>query len=117
MGAITPEQRWQQALHLLKQKEKKQAEELKASAEKLARSLSPAGLLSAAIRSISETPDIRAGLIDTAIGIGAGWLGRKLVTGNNKNVFLKITGSVLQFVLSGFVSRKMHQARKETGAG
>lgn len=117
MAGLSSDSRLQQEINRLKKKEEQQQEELLEAMDRLTRSVSPAGLLGAAIRNISEDPDIRAGLIDTAVGVGAGWIGKKLVTGNQKNIFAKVTGSVLQFVLSGLVSRKMHQVRKEANAG
>lgn len=117
MAGLSSDIRLQHSIMLLKEKEKKLAEEFSVTIEKLSQSVSPAGIISSAINDITGKPGIKGTVIDIAAGIGAGWLGRKLFTGNSKNIFSKATGSVLQFLLSGLVSRRMRQVRKKASAG
>lgn len=117
MASLSSAMRLQQAISRLKEKEEEQTKNLMTTIEGLTRSLSPAGIIRSAIIDIAEDPAMRAGFVDAAAGIGAGWLGKKLITGNAKNIFSKAFGSVLQFFISGFVSSKMHQVRKKASTG
>ena len=89
-----------------------QISELKNSAQALVKSVSPVQMIKTTLRDVMGTPGLRANAIDAAMGIGAGLLGKKLLISNSKNIFRKITGSALQFILTNFVSKKMHQTRE-----
>ena len=97
------------------QLEKVQAQqmaELKMSAVGIVESFSPSNMLKSALKDVAGSPDLRSTAINTAIGIGAGFIGRKLFVGNSKNIFKKITGSAVQFVIANFVRKKIPQLQE-----
>lgn len=81
--------------------------DLKMSAISIVEGFSPANMVRTALKDIVQSPDLRKTAINTAIGIGAGFLGRKLFVGRSNNVFKKISGSAVQFLLTNFVRNKI----------
>ena len=81
--------------------------ELKISAVGIIESFSPSNMLKSALKDVVHSPDLRSTAINAAIGIGAGFLGKKLYVGNSRNVFKKITGTAVQFLIANFVRKKI----------
>ena len=90
-----------------------QTAELKMSGVNIVESINPSNLIKSALKDFSTSPDIRATVLDTAIGIGAGFLGRKFYVGGSKNIIRKITGSAVQFLVTNLVRKKMPEIREE----
>ena len=85
----------------------RQMAELKISAIEIVESFSPSNMLKSALKDVVHSPDLRSTAINAVIGIGAGFLGKKLYVGNSRNVFKKITGSAVQFLIANFVRNKI----------
>lgn len=89
-----------------------QLAELKQSAIQIVDSISPSNLLKNTLKDIVVSPGLRSTAINTAIGIGAGFLGKKLYVGNSRNLFKKITGSAVEFLIANFVRKKIPEMRE-----
>ena len=89
-----------------------QLAELKHAATGLLDSFSPAQLIRSTLRDVSHSTDLKSAAIDTAMGLGAGFLGRKLYVNKSGNVFKKIAGTAIQFLVTNFVRNKMSQMRE-----
>lgn len=96
----------------LEQLQAQQIIELKASGANIVDSFSPSHMLKSALKDVVQSPDLRNTAINTAIGIGAGLIGGKLYVGNSKNVFKKIAGSAVQFLIANFVRKKIPEIQK-----
>jgi hypothetical protein len=96
----------------LEQVEAQQIVELKTSVSDIIDSISPASMLKNALKDVVQSPDLRNNAINTAIGIGAGFLGKKLYIGNSKNIFKKVAGSAVQFLIANFVRKKIPEIQK-----
>ena len=88
-----------------------QMAELKLSAVGIVESFSPSNMLKSALKEVVQSPDLRKSAINTAIGIGAGFLGRKIFIGKSGGLFKKVTGSALQFLITNFVRKKIPEIR------
>ncbi len=88
-----------------------QMADLKSSAGALLDGFSPSEMLRSALRDVTTSPDLRTAALDTAVGIGAGFLGRKLYVRNSHSFFRKIAGSAVQLFVTTFVRNKMSQIR------
>jgi hypothetical protein len=86
--------------------------ELKQSAISIVDSVSPVNMVKNALKNISASPDLRNSAINTAIGIGAGFLGKKLYVGNSKSIFKKVAGSAMQFLIANFVRNKIPEIKE-----
>ena len=96
----------------LEQLQKEQLADLKNSAVSLVGSFSPSQILRSTLQDITSSPDLKTAAINTAIGIGAGYLGKKLYVGNSKNIFKKVTGSAFQFLIANFVRNKIPEIKE-----
>ena len=101
----------QKRIDQLEQLQTNQMVDLKNSATALLDGFSPSQMLRGAIRDVTTSPDLRTAALDTAVGIGAGFLGRKLYVSNSHNFFRKIAGSAVQLFVTTFVRNKMSQIR------
>ncbi len=96
----------------LEQLQAQQMAELKASGAEILHSISPSSILKSAWKDVVESPGLRNKAINTAIGIGAGLLGGKLYVGKSKNIFKRISGSAIQFLITNFVRKKIPEIQK-----
>jgi len=94
----------------IRQLEKVQAQqmaELKNSAIGIVESFTPSHMIKSVLTDVAHTPGLRTTAINTAIGIGAGFVGKKMFVGNSGSIFKKITGSAIQFIIANWVRKKM----------
>jgi hypothetical protein len=96
----------------LKALEKQQLAELKQLAGSIVDSVSPASIIRNTLKDIAVSPDLRNNVINSAIGLGAGFVGRKIYVGNSKNLFRKITGSAVQFMIANFIRKKIPEMQE-----
>jgi hypothetical protein len=69
-------------------------------------SIKPANLVRSAIREITESTDLRDNLFNYVVGMGSGYLTKKVVVGNSHNPIKNVLGYLLQFGVSNAVSKK-----------
>ncbi len=91
----------------LEQLQRQQIIELKISAGNIVESISPSNIIKNTLKDIAVSPDLRSSAINTAIGIGAGFLGSKLYVGKSKSIFKKVAGSAVQFLVANFIRKKI----------
>ncbi len=91
----------------LQELEKLQLLELRQSAQHVIHHLSPVNLLKDTVKNVSASSDLRLYVMDTALGIGAGILGKKLFVGRSNNLLKKTGGLALEFLVSNFVRKQI----------
>jgi hypothetical protein len=94
----------------LELKTQRQEQALKDNARSTARSFKPVNLLKIALvnaKKVAETRDIRSTALSTLIGLGSGYITRKLVVGKSRNIFRRTLGTAVQAALTKFVFRKL----------
>ncbi|MEO7922830.1 MAG: hypothetical protein ABIR30_04075 [Chitinophagaceae bacterium] len=94
-----------------------QEEELRLSFRELSHSLSPSNLVKTAFKSVISSPGLRSTAIDTALSAGAGLLGKKMLVRGSGNIFRKMAGTAVQFILTNFVRNKMPEIKEKIHAG
>ena len=99
-------------IHQLEMLQKRQTEEIKDSFRALTKSLSPKNLLKSAVKTVVDTPGLKATALDTAVSALSGTLGRRLIVGKSKNIFRKAVGSAVKFVITNVVRNKMPVVKK-----
>ena len=78
-------------------------EELKAEFGELMEALKPVNLIRSTLRDVKDAPDIRNHVMDSLVGMAAGWLSKKVVIGSTHNPLKRVLGSVLQMGVSKVV--------------
>jgi len=99
----------------LEQVQARQIAELKVSAANIADSFSPFNLIKGALTDAVQSPGLRNTAINTAIGIGAGFLGKKIYVGHSKSIFKKMAGTAVQFLLANFVRKRIPGLKETNG--
>jgi hypothetical protein len=89
-----------------------QLDDLKMSVTQLGESLKPSTIIRNAMKTVVSTPGLRSTAIDTAISAGAGLLGKKLLFRNSGNIFKRLAGTAVQFIVTNFVRNKMPSVKK-----
>jgi hypothetical protein len=84
-----------------------QMADLKLSAVGVVQSFSPSNMLKTVLHDMAHSPDLRKAAINTVIGMGAGFISRKLYVGKSGNIFKKFTGPVVQFLITNFVRKRI----------
>ncbi len=105
MNALNPEQALKEAIAVLEIKRRKEAEELKAIFHETCQSLKPGNLMKLGLREVTEKGEVRDNLINTSIGVAAGFLSKKLIAGGSAGLVRKGLGSLAQLGVTYLVSR------------
>jgi hypothetical protein len=100
-------------IHQLEEEEKQKTAALKTQVTVVLDGFRPSSLLKSAVSEIATSKSLREGAIDTSIGLGAGWLVRKIYQANSKSIFKKLTGFILQSLTTGFVTGKIPEIRQK----
>lgn len=68
-------------------------------------SLKPVNIIKNAFHDMTASPDVRNDLVSNAIGLGAGFLSKKVLVGSSHNPIKKILGNVTQFAVANLVAK------------
>jgi hypothetical protein len=79
-------------------------------------SLRPLNLIKGAIEDIAGSPEIRDNVINAAIGVGTGFVTKKLLVGKSDSLFKKILGGAIEFGVANIVAKNT-DAIKAYGTG
>ncbi len=69
-------------------------------------SIKPANLIRNAIHQVTGSKELRENIVNYALGMGAGYLTKKVLIRGSKNPVRNIIGNILQFGISNVVSKK-----------
>ena len=67
-------------------------------------SLRPVNLIKGAIADIAGSEEIRDKVINAAIGVGTGFLTKKILMGKSNSIFKKILGGAMEFGVANIVA-------------
>ncbi len=113
MTKITTYIELQDAIHQLERKNSLQEQELRENYEQVLQSLTPKNILKSAFKHIASSDELKNSAINTAIGLGTGYVTRKLYVGRSANMLKKLAGTVLQFAVTNFVRKKAPVIREK----
>ena len=98
--------------------------ELKASAQKrdveetftvVTENLKPLNIVRNGVRSVFS-PEHREDLVNALIGLGTGFISRKLLLGRAKGILGKTAGKAVEWGIAGLVSNNAEKIKKKAGA-
>ena len=93
-----------EAIIALKEKRAKELALLKEQLHTTYESLKPINLIKSTFREVSSSPEIKNHILGNAIGIGTGFIFKKLWMGNSHNPVKRIFGTLIQFAVANVVS-------------
>jgi hypothetical protein len=117
MGKISNDAELKATIRELELKTVQQEKALKEHAKLTAQSFKPANLLRTGLMTVkksAETRDIRSMAVNTFIGLAAGYLTKKLVVGNTRNIFKRSLGAAVQAAMTKMVYRKLPLIQEKT---
>lgn len=76
-------------------------------------SFKPVNIISGTIKDIQESAPLKKGLFKLAVGLGVGYMSKKLVMGKPAGSFAKILGSAIQYGIAGIISRNEPSINEE----
>lgn len=65
----------------------------------------PANILKNTVKEVTSSPKFRHNLLNIALGIGTGFLSKKLIVGKDAGLVKKTLGTILQFGVTALVAR------------
>ncbi len=77
--------------------------------------LKPINLLKSTLSNFSSSPALSTNLIGPIAGLATGYLSQKLIVGASGNIFRNIIGTLVQFGVTNFVTRKYEKVKTLSG--
>jgi len=99
--------------------EARQLSAIKIQARDLSDSLRPSSLLKNTFSDLISSKNIRNGALNASVGLGTGWLLKKILTPRSKNtakpvsLFHSIAGKALQIAATTLISKKLPKFQKK----
>ncbi|NHN26909.1 hypothetical protein FIA58_014585 [Flavobacterium jejuense] len=106
MKKVDQNQLLDEKIRLLKKKQLNDFSVLKEQFFVTAESLKPVNIIKETIHDFKNSKDIKNSLLESALGIAGGFVTRKMIIGKSSNIFKKISATVIQYLVSNFITNK-----------
>lgn len=94
------------AIKRLERKKMMMEEDLKDEVHAILESMTPANILKHTLEEVRESTELKHNLFKVALGLGVGYLSRKLIVGKSAGIVKKVLGTALQYGITQFVVKK-----------
>ena len=74
-------------------------------------SLNPINIIKSTFKEMVSAPDLKTNVVNTAIGLTAGFIAKKVFTGNSDNPLTKISGIILEMVIASKVTKNAEEIK------
>lgn len=101
----------EQRIERLQAKQKIEFQIVKLQLESSFESLKPINLVKDTFNQVQESPKIKQNIIKTTVGILGGYLSKQLLIGKSNNPLTKISGAVIQYLVTNFITNKVDQSQ------
>ena len=102
------------AIAELEQKAAAQKRDIRETYAAVSENLKPLNLVKSGVRSVFSREN-QGDLLNGLIGLGTGFLSRKLLVGKKNGVIGKTVGKAVQWGMAGFVSRNAEKIKEKAG--
>jgi hypothetical protein len=92
-------------ISFLKSRQKVELGLLKVQFQKTTEHLKPINLLKDTLNEVSESPDLKNNLINSAIGLSTGFISKKLIIGNTSNPIKNLFGTIFEYAVANVVAK------------
>ncbi|PKP34112.1 MAG: hypothetical protein CVU00_08265 [Bacteroidetes bacterium HGW-Bacteroidetes-17] len=65
----------------------------------------PINIIRRALKDLGSSPNLIDNILSTTIGLGTGFLTKKIVVGSSHNIFRSLLGSIMQLSITNLVAR------------
>lgn len=97
-----------EAIALLEMEREMKFEELKDQMAITFQSMKPIHILNVALEDIKDFPEVKSNIVQLVVSLAGGYISKKILLGNSKSTFKKIVGSILQYGITNFISKKVN---------
>lgn len=97
------------AIEQLERQRNLKLDELKQQLNLTYKSLKPVSLLNQVLVDFNESSEVKSNLLQSVVSIAGGYISKKLLIGKSKSTFKKIVGYLLQYGITNFISKKVHE--------
>lgn len=97
-----------EAIALLEMEREMKFEELKDQMAITFQSMKPIHILNGALEDIKDFPEVKSNIVQLVVSLAGGYISKKILLGNSKSTFKKIVGSILQYGITNFISKKVN---------
>lgn len=104
MQSISNSYELREAIELLEVEQVFKAEVLKEQFQLAYESFRPVNLLKSTLKDIASSPNLINNVLGAAVGLGTGYLSKKIVVGGSDSIFRKILGFVIQLGVTNAVN-------------
>lgn len=111
---VTPKDELARAIADLERKEAIQLREIQETYAAVSESLKPLNLVKSGVRSVFSGEN-KEDLVNGLIGLGTGFLSRKLLLGKANGVVGKTVGKAIQWGMAGLVSKNAEKIKEKAG--
>ncbi|MFI0428222.1 hypothetical protein [Mariniflexile sp. HMF6888] len=95
------------AMVLLEKRRRKEYEDLKLQFYETSESFRPINIFNQAVRDFREFPEVKTNLFETILSVTGGYFSKKIIVGKSNSFIKKISGYVLQYAVTNFISKKV----------
>ena len=114
MNKINHTETLQEAILLLKLQQSGQLDQLKEQYRYTYESLKPINIIKRTFTQLTSTAEFKGNVVSNLIGIGTGYLTKKVLVGSTNNIFKKVFGTVLQLAITNIVTKKTEKTIDES---
>ena len=113
MKKINESEMLQEAIQILKEKKAFELVQLKEQYHVTYENLQPVNLIKNAFGQLTTSTEFKGNILNSIIGIASGYLTKKVLLGSTHNPIKKVLGTILQFAITNFVSKKAENYTQE----
>jgi len=102
---ITSKKQLQERIERLQQEQAREWPHLKTEANLLFESMKPVNIVKDMLLELTKVPEIKHNILNSAIGMGAGYVSKRVLFGAHPSKVLNILGSFMEMSVSGLVAK------------
>ena len=114
MNKINHTETLQEAILVLKLQQSGQLDQLKEQYRYTYESLKPINIIKRTFTQLTSTAEFKGNVVSNLIGIGTGYLTKKVLVGSTNNIFKKVFGTMLQLAITNIVTKKTEKTIDES---
>ena len=114
MNKINHTETLQEAILVLKLQQSGQLDQLKEQYQYTYESLKPINIIKRTFTQLTSTAEFKGNVVSNLIGIGTGYLTKKVLVGSTNNIFKKVFGTMLQLAITNIVTKKTEKTIDES---